>query len=225
MNEDGRRRALEGGDFVLVGPAAVVGQLVALEHRLVEPRRVVRIGHGGVAREHEDRLAAHVHVLVVVPTVFRRDDAVADEHDVGFFHVHFRHEPRRARHEIVGVTQRRRASAGGQAHFWPGDDARQRHFLHETAVRVARLEAEFFELLRDVLDGKLLAARSRRTPAEFIGREHGDVREEVFRVDRVECRLRRRVKGCRGHRDGWRGVRPLTKIHRPPPRRRSPPDA
>jgi len=36
---------------------------------------------------HEDRLALHVQALVVIPPVFRRHNAIADEHDIGVIDV------------------------------------------------------------------------------------------------------------------------------------------
>ncbi len=61
--------ALHRADLVLVRPASVVRHRAAAED--VVARRIVH--------EHDERLAFHVDALVVVPVVFRRDDAVADE--------------------------------------------------------------------------------------------------------------------------------------------------
>ena len=59
--------------FVLIGPAAVVG-----EGRSAEQRRLV--GRRGRIVDHDQHpLALHVHALVVVPLQLGRDDAVANE--------------------------------------------------------------------------------------------------------------------------------------------------
>ncbi len=70
-----------------------------------------------------------------------------------------------------------------------GRDARQRHFLDEGAVRVARLEAERFELLRDVLDGKLLAPPAERAALVLVGSERADVAEELVGIDGAPGRV------------------------------------
>ena len=141
-----------GGDLVLVGPASVVRHRLALEHRLVQPGRIVRVRHGRVADEHQDRLAAHVHVLVVVPAVLGRDHPVADEHDLRIVHADLRHEARGGGDEIVRVVEHPRPAAGTQVEAGLRDDPGNRNLLDERAVRVAGLEADLFELLGDVAD-------------------------------------------------------------------------
>ena len=74
VDQDSAGGALARGLLELVGPAAVVGQR--------GPGEELRLGGGGrrVVDHHQGDLALDVHALVVVPLVFRRDDAMADEH-------------------------------------------------------------------------------------------------------------------------------------------------
>ena len=60
---------------IFIGPAPVVGERLAVEKFGV-------VG-GRLAGEQHHHFAAHVDALVVVPLVFRRDDAMAHEHGVG----------------------------------------------------------------------------------------------------------------------------------------------
>ena len=83
VNDDHAGRALLGADLVLVGPAAVVRHRLAAERLRIELGGVVGIGHGRIVDEHHQRLALHVHALVVVPVELGRDHAVADEHQLG----------------------------------------------------------------------------------------------------------------------------------------------
>ena len=94
VHDDRRGRALLGGDLVLVGPAAVVRHRLALEHR----RRRAATGRAGSGTAGSFTsmtivLPAHVDALVVVPAVLRRDDAVADEDDVGTVDARVRLDP------------------------------------------------------------------------------------------------------------------------------------
>ena len=44
----------------------------------------------GIADQHQQRFAANIDVFVIVPAIFRRDDAVADKDDVGIVDLDFR---------------------------------------------------------------------------------------------------------------------------------------
>ena len=76
VNQDGARRTLPRGFLELVRPAAVIGQRRAAKQlRLLGRRRRIV--------DHDQRdLPLHVDARVVVPVVFGRDDAVADEDEL-----------------------------------------------------------------------------------------------------------------------------------------------
>jgi hypothetical protein len=74
------------------------------EQRLVL-RRVARVVH-----QHHDRLAGDVHVLVVVPAVLRRDDAVADEHQVAVLDATSGARAARRRDEVARTPAAHRAA-------------------------------------------------------------------------------------------------------------------
>ncbi len=75
MDEDDTRRSLTRGFFEFVGPAAVIGERSA--------GKKIRVLRGRLIHQHEQHLALHVHVLVVVPVEFGSIDPVAHPNDVG----------------------------------------------------------------------------------------------------------------------------------------------
>ena len=74
MNQDRAHRALARGLFVLVSPAAVVGERLALEE--------LGIVGSGLVHQHQQDFAFHIHALVVVPLIFGGLNAVAHINDV-----------------------------------------------------------------------------------------------------------------------------------------------
>ena len=63
------------GFFVLVGPAAVVGERA--------PAEEFRIVRGRLIGEQDQDLALHIDALKIVPMELGRDNAVADEDGFG----------------------------------------------------------------------------------------------------------------------------------------------
>ena len=179
MDDERGGGALAGGFFVLVGPAAVVGHLLAAEEIGavdVEAR---------VVDQHDHGLALHVQAFVVVPAGFGRVHAVTHEHHFagidGNFRLggagaqgHLRAEGQRA----VFTTQGDLRAGGG----FVGGGLHHRHVL-EPAVAVARLQAQALELRDQVVGGHLLAGGARGAAAELIGGQHLHVRREVFGGD------------------------------------------
>ena len=105
VNNDGCGGAFLSGDFILVGPAAVVGHRLAFEHLLIELRRILRVRYGRIVDEHDNGLAFHIDTFVIVPAVFRRDNAISDKNDIGVFDLHFGHVAQRTRNVIGRVIQ------------------------------------------------------------------------------------------------------------------------
>ena len=163
-------RPHRGRFLELVGPAAVVGHRVAAE--VVLSRRVVH--------QHDQDLAGEVGVPEVVPPVFRRLDAVADEEQLSGG-VDLRHHPLRPGHE---VHPRLPVAAGiGRGPHGDRRGTHERHRLDPGAVRVAGFEPQFLERARQVGDGLLLAGRGGRPSAELVRGQRGDVREEAVLVE------------------------------------------
>ena len=75
VEDQNRLGAHARGFFVLVGPAAVVGERAAAEELRIVGRRFIG--------EQHQHFALHVDALEIVPVKFGRDDAVADEHRFG----------------------------------------------------------------------------------------------------------------------------------------------
>ena len=175
MDDERSGRAELGRDLVLVGPPAVVGHRGPAEGVL--ERRVVD--------QEEQDLAADVGLPEVVPVVFGRARAVADEDEL------------RVRDaDRVDDVLRRRHVVGARLHGpglpAPGDDesvtrqrrdADERDVLHPGAGGVARLEPQGGELLRQIGDGEGLPLRPRRPPAELVRRQPLDPGQQRLRAD------------------------------------------
>ena len=140
MDDDGRSRAALRGDFVFVGPAPVVGHRFSLEHFLVELGRIFRIRDRRIADQHENGFAANIDIFEIVPAVFRRNYAVADEHEIGIVDLDLALQPGRRGDEVIGEFQiHRRLVCDREGQMWLARDAGKRNFLRVTAVRVSRL--------------------------------------------------------------------------------------
>ena len=68
-------------------------------------------GTGGIVDQHDDRLALDVDALEVVPVVFGRDDAVADEDHVGVVDRRAVGDVLGPRHDVVAPLERGRFCA------------------------------------------------------------------------------------------------------------------
>src|SRR6266550_3397127 len=71
------------------------------EHLLVEPGRIIGVGHLRIIGQHHERLALDIEPLEVVPAILRRDHAVADEDELRALDPDIWHLPRRTSQEIV----------------------------------------------------------------------------------------------------------------------------
>ena len=85
VDHQGCCSALLCGLLVFVGPAAVIGHRVTLEQR-----RVLG-GEPGVVDQDQYGLAFHIDVGVVIPAIFRRYNAVTNEHNFAGFYPGFGH--------------------------------------------------------------------------------------------------------------------------------------
>ena len=137
--------------------------------------------HGRVVDEHEDRLALHIDALVVIPAVFRRDDAVADEDDVGVRDLRFGAIVARVRDVVVGELERDRLAPRRERRGRMRRVADQIDVLDVGAVGIAGLEAERLELALHVGDGLVLAGRARAASLERVVRKVLDVLEQASR--------------------------------------------
>ncbi len=174
-------RALPRGLLDLVGIAAVFGHGVAFEHRGIF-RGIARI-----VRQHHHRLAVNIEIRVVIPRIFRRDDAVADEYHFAVRHIDFRHRALGpndhilAEHQIAAAAWRR----DGQRRIGAGGDLHQRHLLH-VARAIAGLQTQLVKILDQVADRLVFSGRSRFAALKIIGGQHADV-IAVGRCRRCRC--------------------------------------
>ena len=76
VDDQGSRCALAGGFLELVGPAAVIGHGLAIEEFRVAG------GKAGIIDEDHYGFAGVVLTCIVIPTVFWRNGAIANEHDI-----------------------------------------------------------------------------------------------------------------------------------------------
>jgi hypothetical protein len=155
----------------------------AAEERLVL-RRVARVVH-----QHDDGLAGDVHVLVVVPAVFGRDDAVADEDEVAVLHRDARLHALRLRDEVALPLQRDAAAVYRQRRRNARRDADQRYVLDVGAVRVAGREANGPELGLEVAHRALLAGRAWQPALHRVVRQHRNALQQALRREMRQRRL------------------------------------
>ena len=191
VDDERRRGPLGRGDLIFVRPAAVIGHRLPLEHRRVELLGMRRVGDGRVVDEHHDRLAADVDPLVVVPAVLRRDDAVADEDDLGVLDLDLRRRPPRDGDPVLGRLEVDRCATDcDRPRRRLGPEPDQRDVLEIRPVGVARLQPHRPELLDEVRDRLLLPRGPRPAPLEGVGGEHLDRVENPLAADRLRRRCR-----------------------------------
>ena len=194
MDENHAGRALARRFLVLVGPAAVVGEGLALEEF-----RIVRIR---LVHQHQQNLAANVNALVIVPAILRSFDAVTDVNDIG---IHLRLGLLRPvvghifveRLEIHGRALLRNQRKGG---LRQGRDAHQRNLLHVSSAVARRFQAIFGELCRHVFGGNVAAALAGSSSFQQIVGKKFHVPANVLGIDRLH-RHKRRTR--QPHRHGF----------------------
>ena len=200
VNDQGPRRALARRALVLVGPAAVIEPAFAGE-KLVVPV--------GIVVEHQEDLALEVDAFVIVPTVLRRLNAVADEDHLSVADLRPRRVDARRQRETprVGQGDLRRATGELPRRRRLRGDADHRERLLPRAPGTSGLEACSLELGGEVQARELVAAASGTPPFESVGREKADRRGEAGGVDTVRGgALARRGYGC-GKPEGGRRER------------------
>jgi hypothetical protein len=196
-----------------VGPTAVVGHGIAVEHLGIQFRGVGRVGDLWIVDEHDDRLALDIHVLEVVPVEFRRFHAVAGKDqirilDCGAIGYVFCPGDDFVR-PLEGLFTR--SSRDRQRLTIRSGNSDERHLLDVGAVGVAWLQAEFLELVFQIPDGQVLTLRSWSPPFVLVRGEDLDAVEDRLRFDarggsrrRTCCLLcwRRGGRVLRACRDG-----------------------
>src|SRR5512140_763802 len=192
VDDDRARGVLLRGHEVLVVPAAVP------EPRL--PREQVRLGRIPlrVVVHHEEDLPLEVRVLVVVPSVLGRDDAVPHEDDLRGVDPRLRLLDAGDGDEVLAERPAQGPAAGledGRIRRGPFD-ADERDLLDPPAARRAGLQAEALQLRLDVRLGEPVPARRGPAPFEEIRGEKADVRAEEIGRDRARRGLLGRGDGC-----------------------------
>ena len=187
----------------LVGPAAIEGHGVSVE--LARDRIAVGRLEVGIVDQDDDDLAAHVHVLEIVPLALGRRGAIADEDHGRVGHRDVVGRPV-AGHQNVGTA----LQADGLAANGRGDGrrtvlarARKMSDLDEGAVRPAALGPRGFELFDQPGDGLFLAGRGGGAAFEFVRRQDPN---RLIHPRGVDVRLRLLRQGRRaGHHQGQDG--------------------
>ena len=192
MNNQHARRAFLGGDFKLVSPSAVVGHRPAFEHLVVELRRIPWIGHCRVIDQHYQDLAAHVHTLVIIPSVLGRHDPVTDKDHV-CVEARLLVYPHGAGDEVSAELELKILVGDLDLHLGvlSRGDAHERDFLKVSAVAVARRESHLFELIGDVGNRKVLAVSARASALVQVRGESLDVRHDACGGYKIESGFRR----------------------------------
>ena len=181
MDDDDSGGSLAGRFLVLVGPAAVVGHGVSVEQRLI------LCGEAGVVYQDDDRAALHVDAFIVVPVVFRCDDAVSHEHHGRVRQARPLDHPFCPAHKFGAESQLgRRTAASNRERRVVGDDGFHQRDVLEIAVAVSGFEPDELEPVHDVRDGFLLSWGGGATALELIRRQRLDVLSESFFIDDSE---------------------------------------
>ncbi len=183
VDDEGGDGTVAAGFFKLIGPAAVVGEGFAFEE--------ICIGGGWFVDDDDDGLALDVDAGVVVPVVFRRDDAVADEDegDVegGFVGVSLVVD------DEVGAEGKVSGRGGFGAGAWnevevclrgDGLDADERHRLQKRTVVASGLEAVGAEGVCDEIGGEDATGLAGASAFELVARELLYGGAEALWVDR-----------------------------------------
>ncbi len=164
MNDDRGRRALPRGLFELIGPTAIIGHGAAVERPAQARALIIRI-----VDQNDDRLASDIHPGIVVPLLFRRLDAIADEDDRAILDLDMR------RSRAVGGDYHLRSIIGRNRPLAANETQRRNIFrrdldqrdILEPASLVARLQPDRLEPSHQI-GKRLLLPRSPRRPP-FIG--------------------------------------------------------
>ena len=186
MNNQHAHRATPRCLLVLVGPAAVVGQRLALEKALVLRRRLIH--------NHQRHFALQVHSRVVVPLVLRRVDAVAHKHNR---RINLRHllPGLVLGDNLRGIRQIHGRSAGRSESklrlLLHGVHRIQRHSLEPASLVARRLQPRQRELRGNILGRQLVSARAGAAPFQQIKRQKPHMRADLRPVNRLRRRARR----------------------------------
>ena len=126
-------------DFIFVSPAPVKSHGPAAKHFLVELGRIIGVGNGWIIDQHQNCFPPHLDILVVIPSILGRHDAVTDKDDVGIFDFDLILKPSRRSDVIVWVTERRRFAAGHKRRVRHALNSGERNLLKIGAVGISWL--------------------------------------------------------------------------------------
>ncbi len=202
VDDQGADRALARRLFELVGPASVIGHDARVEEFRILRRRLVD--------DHQQHLAFDVHALEIVPAVFRRLDAIADEDDgrvdvdpgglglvVGHVVIAELQIQRTAVFRLQGGSRRRQCVHAGEFDL-----------LQVAAAVPRRFQAVEREFRGDVLCRNVAAPRTGPAALEQVIRQKAHVRTNALGIDaphggrhvdgKPEFRGRVRARPCTG---------------------------
>src|SRR5450755_1072865 len=151
----------------------------------------MRVDDRRIIDEHDESLAAHVNALIVVPAILRSDYSVADENHVRVFDCDVGQETLSQRNRVLGKFEPDGLSACRKESCRSAAYASERDRLNVATVRVAGRQMQVLELLRDVLNRKLPAARAGQASLVFVRGKDLDVAENSLRRDRAPGSVRR----------------------------------
>ena len=118
----------------------------------------------------------NVEIRVVIPRIFRRDDAVADEYHFTVRDINFRHRALGPNYHILAEHQIAAAACAGygQRRIGTGGDLQQRYLLH-VARAIAGLQTQLVKILDQIVDRLVFSRCSRFAALKVIGGQHADV--------------------------------------------------
>ena len=175
MDDDRCSSAKLRRNLIFVRPAPVIGHCPTAEHTVVEATLVVRIGDRRIVDQHDERLATDVDALVIVPAILGRNDAVADEHQLGVRDSDFRFLGERHRDDVIRELQLKMFRSRGKARADVRGIAGHRYRFDISPVCVAWREAKLSEPGDEVRNGHVLTVCTRAAALKIVGGKDIDV--------------------------------------------------
>ena len=163
----------------LVSPTAVISHSLATEPLRIELVGLGRIGNRRIIDEDDDRLAPHIHITEVIPSVLRSVDPVTHEEHIVFRHRHITTETRAPGHIILRPHQCFSPESKAHRRLHPHDG----NILSPRSVRHPWLKTRTAKLLHQITHRLDLTRSTRTTPLELIARQHPSVFEDLCRLD------------------------------------------
>ena len=165
----------------LVSPTAIISHGLATEPLRIELVRIGRIRNRRIIDEDDDRLAPHIHITKVIPSVLRSVDPVTHEEHIAFRQRHIATQTRAPGHIILRPHQRFSPESKAHRRLHPHDG----DILRPRSVRHPWLKSRTAKLLHQITQRLDLTRSARTAPLELITRQDPSVFEDLCRLNGI----------------------------------------